>query len=325
MEFREFNFNIQRFADTDYLKDNLAGFVPQEVSWDIIGKITYGSSIMRISKVEQMTSESKKLTVYSDGVDAYWVGESSRIGTSVPKWVHPTIEAKKLGVIVPVTREKLADSVISVFRELQPMIAEAFCKKIDQACLFGIGSPFTKSIYSVAVANSMAVAVGTNAKLDLDVSDVMSLVETKGYDVNGFISNVAFKNSLRKLRDNNGNQLFVEGITDRQGQRYDSLYAQPIEFVRNGSWDATKAICIGGNWNYSVIGVRANIEYEILKEATLNSITMADGKPLSLAENDMAGIKATMRVGFLPVKEDAFALLTPASSSGSGTGSGTNP
>lgn len=316
-------FEIQRFADTDYLKDNLVGFCPQEVAYNVIGMITYGSSVMRLSKIEQMTTESKKLTVYAEGVDAYWVGEASRIGTSVPKWTSPVLEVKKLGVIVPVTREKLNDSVINVFRELQPMIAEAFCKKIDQACLFGIGSPFTQSIFGAATANSMAIALGTNAKLDLDVSDVMSLVETKGYDVNGFVSNVAFKNSLRKLRDNNGNQLFVEGITDRQGQRYDSLYAQPIEFVRNGSWDATKAVCIGGNWNYSVVGVRENIEYEILKEATLNSITMADGKPLSLAENDMAGIKATMRIGFLPVKEDAFALLTPAASSG-GSGSDTS-
>ena len=38
---------------------------------------------------------------------------------------------------------------------------------------------------------------------------------------------------------------------------------------------------------------------------------MSDGKPLSLAENDMVAIKATMRLGFLPVKENAFAALKP--------------
>jgi HK97 family phage major capsid protein len=274
---------------------------------------------MRLSKVEMMTTESKKFSVYADGISSYWVGETERIKTSVPRWVFPEITCKKLAVIVPLTREKLNDSVINVFREIQPIIAESFYKKIDQACLFGTGSPFAHSIYSAATGNSMAVQLGTNAKLDLDVSDVMSLIEVKGYDVNGFVSNVSFKNSLRKLRDNNGNQLFVEGITDRQGQRYDSLYAQPIEFCRSGAWDATKAICIGGNWNYSIIGVRENIEYEILKEATLNSITMPDGKPLSLAENDMVGIKATMRIGFLPVKDDAFAILTPAASAGAGS------
>ena len=38
---------------------------------------------------------------------------------------------------------------------------------------------------------------------------------------------------------------------------------------------------------------------------------MEDGNPLSLAENDMVAIKATMRIGFLPVKDGAFAVLAP--------------
>ena len=52
-------------------------------------------------------------------------------------------------------------------------------------------------------------------------------------------------------------------------------------------------------------------QYEVLKEATLQTVTMGDSKPLSLAENDMIAIKATMRLGFLPVKEEAFAVLAP--------------
>ena len=39
---------------------------------------------------------------------------------------------------------------------------------------------------------------------------------------------------------------------------------------------------------------------------------MSDGKPLSLAENDMIAIKATARFAFLPVKEKAFAMLVPS-------------
>lgn len=305
------DFNIQRFADTNYLSENLQGFVPTEISYDIIGEITRGSTIMRLSKVERMTSESKKFSVFADGVTGYWVNETERIGTSTPRWTFPEITAKKLGVIIPVTREKMNDTVINVFAEIRPMIAEAFYKAIDAACLFGINSPFTQSIYSVALANSMAISLGTNAQLDLDVSDVMSLIETKGYEVTGFVSDISFKNQLRKLRDANGNQLYVQGITDRQGQRYDTLYAHPIEFCRNGAWNAAKAVCIGGNWTYSIIGVREQIEYEILRESTLTTVTMADGKPLSLAEQDMVAIKATMRLGFLPVKGDAFAVLAP--------------
>lgn len=305
-------FEIQRFADTDFLKDNLVGFVPKEISYDIIGDVTFGSTVMRLSKVEPMSSDSKRFSVFKNGVAAYWVDEAGKIGTSVPQWEHPEIVAKKLAVTVPVTREKLNDSVIDVFQTVRPEIAKAFYKKIDMACLFGIDSPFNESILSVATAGGMVVALGTNNKLDLDISDVMALIEDKGYEVNGFVSNIAFKNDLRKLRDLNGNQLYVQGITDRQGQRYDTLYSLPIEFCRNGAWDRTKAICIGGNWDYAVVGVREEIQYEILKEATLSSVTMPDGSPLNLAERDMLAIKATMRIGFLPVKGDAFAILKPA-------------
>lgn len=307
----EFKFNLQRFADTEFLMDQLKGFVPKPMATEIIKDVVRGSSVLRLSKVQQMESDNKTFPVFAGGVGAYWVGEAERIQTTTAQWIFPEIQAKKIAVIVPVTKEKVNDTTINVFGEIRPYIAEAFHKAIDSACLFGINSPFAKNIYGAAFANGMAIAAESNPKLDLDVSDVMALVEAKGFDINGFVADISFKNQLRKLRDANGNQLYVQGITDQQGQRYDTLYALPVEFARSGAWDKTKALCIGGNWNYSIVGIREEIQYEVLREATLQNVTMDDGKPLSLAENDMIALKTTMRLGFLPVKDEAFALLVP--------------
>ena len=296
-------------ADATYLKDNLQGFVPNPIAQDIIADVTRGSSILRLSNVQMMESDNKKFPVMVGGPGAYWVGESERIKTDVAKWIFPEIVAKKIAVIVPVTKEKIEDTIIDVFGTIRPYIAEAFYKEIDAACLFGTNSPFTKSIFGVASAAGRAVEIETNDKLDLDIADVMGLVEEAGFDVDGFAAGISFKNRLRKLRDNNGNQLYVPNVDQN------TLYSQPIEFVRNGAWDNTKALCVGGAWKYSIIGIRDQINYEVLKEATLQNVTMGDGKPLSLAENDMIALKATMRLGFLPVKEDAFAILTPKASS----------
>ena len=293
--------------DTNYLKDNLSGFVPNPIAQEIIADVTRGSSVLRLSQVQPMESDNKKFPVMVSGPGAYWVGESERISTSTAQWIFPEIVAKKIGVIIPVTKEKIKDTTIDVFGAIRPYISEAFYKAIDSACLFGTNSPFAKNIYGVAHAGGQEIVVGTNAKLDLDISDVMALVEAKGLDVNGFAADISFKNSLRKLRDANGNQLYVPDVNQN------TLYAQPIEFGRNGSWDKTKALCIGADWRYSIVGIRDQIQYEVLREATLNTVTMEDGKPLSLAENDMIALKATMRLGFLPVKETAFALLVPAS------------
>ena len=99
--------------------------------------------------------------------------------------------------------------------------------------------------------------------------------------------------------------MYVPGVNQSE------FYNLPIEFVRNGAFDKKKADIITGNWNYSIVGMRSQISYQILTEATLQTVTMGDGKPLSLAENDMVAIKATMRIGYLPVKEDAFAYVAP--------------
>lgn len=291
-------------ADTNYLKDNLKGFVPTEVVAGIMDEIARGSSILQLSDIKQMKSDTMKFQVWADKPGAYWVGEGERINTSKASWIFPEMQAKKIAVIIPVTREKLNDTTIDVFGELKPQIAEAFYTTIDKACLFGTDSPFTKNVFKSATDASNVITRDAQS-LDLDISDVMGKIEEKNLDPNGFAGHYGLKKELRNLRDSNGNQLAVIGMKEN------SLYDLPLTFVRNGAFDKTKAELIAADWSKSIVGIREGIEFEILKEATLQSVTMGDDKPLSLAENDMIAIKATMRIGFLPIKDDAFAILKP--------------
>lgn len=288
-----------------YLKDELTGFVPVEQATEIMKDVARGSSILRLSKVSQMESDTKKIPVMTEGAGAYWVGEGERIKTTKAGWIYPELKAKKLAVIIPVTKEKLKDTTIDVFNELKESIAEAFYKAIDSACLFGTNTPFAKNIMNCIETSGNKIEVGTNTTLDLDVSDAMATVEEDGYDVNGFVGRIGIKNSLRKLRDGNGNQLFADGVNGKE------FYSQPIEFSRNGAWDKTKAEIIGADWDKSLVGIRDSLEYEILKEATLEGTLDEDGKPISLAEQDLIGIKATMRLAYLPIKDEAFCAIVP--------------
>ena len=185
----------------------------------------------------------------------------------------------------------MEDPTISVFEELKPEIAEAFYRAIDAACIFGTNSPFKTNI--MGAIDSKHMVVTDNANIDIAISDAMSMIEENGYDPSGFIGRIGVKNMLRKLRDANGAPAYVNGTTGGE------LYGQPIEFVRNGAWDNKRADIITGNFKYAVVGMRAGINYEILTEATLQGTLDSDGKPLSLAEQDMVAIKATMRLGFL--------------------------
>ncbi len=290
----------------EYMKDELQGFVPSEQAAEIIKKVARGSSVMRLSKLENMTSETKKFPVMTSGAGAYWVGEGERIKTTGVTWIFPEVKAKKLAVIIPVTKEKLEDTTIDVFTELQDSIAEAFYQAFDKAAIFGKDSPFATSILGGIDSVGAEVTDNASVNLDLSASDVMAKVEDAGYEVDGWAASIGLKNRLRKLRDSSGAPIYIDGTDQTE------LYNQPIEFVRNGAWDKDKALAIAGEWKYSIVGVRDGISYEILKEATLQGTLDADGKPLSLAEQDMVAIKATMRIGYLCVKPEAFAALIPA-------------
>ena len=76
-------------ADTQFLKDNLVGFVPNIISDEIIGMAVRGSSILRLSKVERMESDNKNFSVMKKGVGAFWVKEAGRIQNSTPEWEFP--------------------------------------------------------------------------------------------------------------------------------------------------------------------------------------------------------------------------------------------
>ena len=286
------------------LKDQLSGFVPKDKAAGIMGFVAKGSALIPMSALEPMTAPTKEFTFWANTPSAYWVGEGKRIKTSTATFLNAVMEAHKIGVIIPTTKEKLNDTIINIFEEMKKPVADAIQQKFDAAGLFGIDSPFKFNLFDNAVKNEMYVVDGTNKSLDLDVSDVMALVEDEGLEVNGFIAHTGLKNRLRKLRDADGNQLFVNGVNTKE------LYSMPVTFAKGkSSFDRAKAELFAGDWDKSKVGVYQGLEYETLKEATLQDTLWTDGKPLSLAEQDMIALKITARFAFLPVNEKAFAIL----------------
>jgi HK97 family phage major capsid protein len=295
----------------EILRENLAGTIPEDIAKTVVEDTYRGSSVMKLCKLEPMTTETKRIPVSVSGPGAYWISDTERIQTSNATWITVSLVAKKLGVIVPIDRDRMNDSVVDVMSEVKSKIAEAFAISFDAAALFGTQSPFARSIFGAAVTSGHKFVRGTVAGQDFasDISDCMALVEDAGLDVTGFIGHHGLKNQFRKLRDTAGNPIYLSGLKDGT---VNELYNNEIEFVRTSAFDKSKADLIAGNFDYAYYSVLDDIRYEILTEATLQSVLMADGKPLSLAEQDMIAIKAVMRVAFAVIKEDAFAVLEPS-------------
>lgn len=92
-------------ADTTYLKDNLTGFVPTPIAAEIIADVVRGSSVMRLSTVQPMESETKKFPVMVSGPGAYWVGETERIQTSVAQWIFRNWWLRKSALLFRLARK----------------------------------------------------------------------------------------------------------------------------------------------------------------------------------------------------------------------------
>lgn len=283
-------------SDSVFIKDNLKGSVPKEIASEVIKNIVTQSVAFSVCKHVPMSSDKKVLPMLSDTGTAYWVGEGESIGTSVHGWEYPELEAKKLAVIIPVTKEKLNDSVISVMSEIQQGISDAFTRSIDSAIFFGTNSPFDTNVADSVIVGSKIENTG---KLDIDISNAMSKVEANDLVVNGILAPNSIKGTLRTLRDVNGNALVIPG-----GFTGTQLYNTPIHIPTSNVWDPEKAYSIVGDFNKAIIGTRDNMSYEILDQATVGGV--------NLAEKDLLAVKCTMRLGFKVVDTKAFALVKPS-------------
>ena len=65
---------------------------------------------------------------------------------------------------------------------------------------------------------------------------------------------------------------------------------------------------MGNIRDFLVTGVYKDITYDVLREATLD---LGSGKQINLAQNDLCGIRVTMRIASNVLREEAFSLIKP--------------
>lgn len=277
-------------ADVSFLKDNLSGTIPLEISKEVIKNVINQASILKVCKREPMTSDKKTIPHLTDSGSATWVKEGESIGTTIPQFDYPQLKACKLGVIIPITNEKINDSVSSVMEEVKQAMADAFATAIDKACIFGIDSPFDTNLVD-AIGTQKIVSSGA---CDDDISNCIGLVEDNKYNCSDILMGLSQKKIIRLLA-NDG--------TKKSSITLNNIFETPIEYVRD--WDDTKAISITGDFSKAIIGTREDIEYKVLDQATI----VSGDETINLAQRDMIAIKATMRMGFVVVEPKAFSMI----------------
>jgi len=291
--------------DNVTMQDAKTGEIPAELTDNIITSVKTGSAIMKLAQAVPMTKPKERFTFMS-GVGAYWTEEGQKIQTSKPTFMEAWMEAHKMAVIIPTTKENLSYTVTDFFELMKAEIIEAFYKKFDQSVTFGTDNPFPQSLLgSAGLVNQTTVE--TKNKYD-DISNAMAFLEEQDLDANGIAAPRSQKAKYRQTKDGNGNPVFNDVHQDSPAD----LLGLPISWAPRNSWDKKQASEILADWDKVYYGILGGINYEILTEATLTSIKDKDGNPINLAERDMAAIKATFTPAFMVIQDEAVAAVTPS-------------
>lgn len=297
-------FNLQLFAQT-WNPDNVTvyekkdGSIPDKYNTLILKNVMENSKVMQLAKYEEMDSKEKEFEYFAKGPGAYWVGEGEKIKTSKPQWLTATMVAKKLGVIVPCSRESLTYKMSDFFEVMKDKIAEAMYIKFDEACIINKDNPFPQSVEESAILAGNTIFGGISYDNVLAMEDALS---DNDYDVNAFISTKKNRSTLRNVNKIESG-VVVETLYDRRNDTIDGYPVANLKSLDKGSLYA-------GDFDYMYYGIPFNMSYKVDESAQLSTLTNADGTPVNLFEQELAALRVTMDVAFMIVKDEAFVKLT---------------
>lgn len=258
-----------------------------------------------------MTKKQAKVRVLdalpaAPGGGAWIDGDTGRKPTLDMGWANKFVEAEEIAGIVPIPENVLDDADMDIWGQVRPRIAEYVGYHLDLAVFLGINAPasFGDSLYEGAVAAgnvldlSTYLGLGTQAQgYDMGgaFSELIGLVEDDGFNCNTIWTKRSIKRRMQNLRDGNGNLIYSNDM--RNGESVPQIWGVDTYLAENASLAQDANLhAITGDRSRAVLGIRQDIEFKFLDQATL---TDGAGKVLvSLAEQDMIALRFKMRAGF---------------------------
>lgn len=276
--------------------------MPEQAAREIVQGAVENSAVLRLARrLPNMQRAQTRMAVLSALPTAYFVtGDTGLKQTTEISWENKYINAEEIACIVPIPESVLADSDYDIWGEVRPRLVAAIGKVIDQAVLFGTNAPdsWPDDLFTAITAASHIVdhssASGDYFDEIMGSAGVLSLVEADGFMVTGHVADVSMKAALRGLRDGStGVPVFMSSM--QQAANY-TLDGQPMEFVTNGAWDATKMLMVSGDWSQLVYSIRQDITTKVLTEAVIQD--GAGNIVYNLAQMDMVALRMVMRLGW---------------------------
>lgn len=254
--------------------------IPEKVSRDIMQEAVKQSVMLQLARTETMSSRTERMPALDLFPTATWLGTKDTTAvqedttlkqTTQTRWKNITMEAREIAVMVPVPDAYVADTGFDLLAQIKPRIGEAIGYALDAACLFGVNNPWANNPYATGIYSS-AVAAGNSlpegsavpggaTDVAANIAQLNYILATKGFSTNGYASTPGYPWVLSQARTSQGVNPYnpgggIDGVPA-------TFFGRPFREVENGSWDATKAKMIVGDWSKALIGIRQDLTMKV--------------------------------------------------------------
>lgn len=217
-----------------------------EVSSQIFDLARDESVIFRAgARTIPMTTSELTLAGIAEDPTPEWRGENALIPISSVAFTAIKLRARTFAVIVPISRELVADAP-NAAAEINRLLAVAAAQEIDRAALLGTGDgeePLGILNYLGVTENEVGGAVDYD-----DFLDSIAAIESVNGEANAAIYSPATKLALAKLKTQDGVNGYLEPPIS---------FRELAKFVTNKMTDSTAIV---GDFSKLIVGVRDRVE-----------------------------------------------------------------
>lgn len=286
-------------------------FIPEPVSAQVIKEMPLSSAVLSMARVVPMSSKTTRQPVLSSLPLARFVAtDTTRKETTEPAFENLELVAEEIATLVVVPDNYIDDSQVPIWDEVRPLIAQAFGKTIDAACLFGTNKPVT---WGTDLATGIAASnndikegdSGNTGDLAADIAKMAEEVAQDGFSVNGFASKPGLQWRLVGLRSPQGVPIYTQpnALADSPNA---GLYGFPLREVLNGGWSDLDFTIIGGDWSKAIVGLRKDLTYSFHTDGVISDDSGV--VQFNAMQQDSTIMRAVMRV--------AWAVADPVTAAG---------
>lgn len=282
--------------------------LPADVAQEILAKTQEESAIMRLARQIALPGRGAAVNVITSDPEAAWVGETAAKTVSNPGLETKIMQAYKLAVIVPFSKEFRRD-VASLYDALVERLPRALGLKFDQTVFTGSAPGSNFDVLSGCTGQ--AIGTDTYAGIVAAEADIAS----HGGNMNGIALSPVGKGVLLAATDQQKRPLFINSVAEGA---IPVVLGAPVT-VTKGAYKAGSAssgttpavpniVGVAGDWTQALYGTVEGVEITYSEDATLLD---SSNNPIYLFQQNMFAVRAEIELGFR-ADTACFNLLTTA-------------